>query len=101
MYRQHPDADNLYVETVDVGEEIPRTIVSGLAGLVSMDSLNDRPCVVLCNLKPVKMRGVESCGMLLCASMYAMLLYRRVVHLDVVYVCCIEIIFSVCLRNSE
>lgn len=67
---QHPDADGLYIETVELGEETPRTIISGLAGLVPMEELQDRLGVFLCNLKPVKMRGIESCGMLMCASVY-------------------------------
>lgn len=50
------------------GEE--RTVVSGLAGLVPMEELLDRLGVFMCNLKPVKMRGIESKGMLMCASVY-------------------------------
>uniref|UniRef100_H2YLL3 Tyrosine--tRNA ligase n=1 Tax=Ciona savignyi TaxID=51511 RepID=H2YLL3_CIOSA len=46
----------------------PRTVVSGLAGLVPLDSLQNRMVVCLCNLKPQKMRGIESQAMLLCAS---------------------------------
>ncbi|XP_053310752.1 tyrosine--tRNA ligase, cytoplasmic [Spea bombifrons] len=65
---RHPDADTLYVQAVDVGEENPRTVVSGLVQYVSPDELLGRHVVVLCNLKPQKMRGVESQGMLLCAS---------------------------------
>ncbi len=65
---QHPDAESLLVEKVDLGEETPRTVVSGLAGLVPLEELQDRMGVFLCNLKPVKMRGVESCAMLMCAS---------------------------------
>ncbi|XP_067950678.1 tyrosine--tRNA ligase, cytoplasmic-like [Watersipora subatra] len=65
---KHPDADALFVETVDLGEDTPRTVVSGLAGLVTEESLRDRLGVFLCNLKPQKMRGIESQAMLLCAS---------------------------------
>lgn len=65
---QHPDADSLYVEKVDVGEAEPRTVVSGLVQFVPKEDLQDRLVVVLCNLKPQKMRGIESQGMLLCAS---------------------------------
>jgi len=65
---KHPDADSLYVETVDVGEDEPRTVVSGLAGLVPMEELEGRLGVFLCNLKAVKMRGVLSTAMLMCAS---------------------------------
>ncbi|NP_001004987.1 tyrosine--tRNA ligase, cytoplasmic [Xenopus tropicalis] len=66
--RQHPDADSLYVESVDVGEENPRCVVSGLVQYVPSDQLLGRSVVLLCNLKPQKMRGIESQGMLLCAS---------------------------------
>jgi len=65
---KHPDAESLYVETVDLGEEAPRTVVSGLAGLYPMEQLDGRLGVFLCNLKPVKMRGIESSAMLMCAS---------------------------------
>ncbi|CAD7699885.1 unnamed protein product [Ostreobium quekettii] len=64
----HPDADNLYVESIDVGEEAPRTIVSGLVNYVPIEELKDRRVTVLCNLKPRNMRGVKSHGMLLAAS---------------------------------
>uniref|UniRef100_A0A452QA70 Tyrosine--tRNA ligase n=1 Tax=Ursus americanus TaxID=9643 RepID=A0A452QA70_URSAM len=66
---KHPDADSLYVEKIDVGEAEPRTVVSGLVQFVPEEELQDRLVVVLCNLKPQKMRGVESQGMLLCASL--------------------------------
>lgn len=66
--RQHPDADSLYVEKIDVGEPEPRTVVSGLVQFVPREQLQDRLVVLLCNLKPQKMRGVESQGMVLCAS---------------------------------
>ncbi|XP_046393086.1 tyrosine--tRNA ligase, cytoplasmic [Ischnura elegans] len=65
---RHPDADALYVEKIDVGESEPRTIVSGLVNYVPIEEMKDRFVVVLCNLKPAKMRGVESNGMVLCAS---------------------------------
>uniref|UniRef100_A0A8C7GWS4 Tyrosine--tRNA ligase n=1 Tax=Oncorhynchus kisutch TaxID=8019 RepID=A0A8C7GWS4_ONCKI len=66
---KHPDADSLYLEKIDVGEAEPRTVVSGLVAYVSQEALQDRLVVLLCNLKPQKMRGVESQAMLLCASM--------------------------------
>lgn len=65
---KHPDADSLYVEKIDLGEATPRTIVSGLAKYVPLEEMKDRSVAVLCNLKPAKMRGVESQGMVLCAS---------------------------------
>lgn len=65
---QHPDADSLYVEQIDIGEETPRTIVSGLVKYISAEEMRGRLVVVLANLKPQKMRGVLSSGMVLCAS---------------------------------
>ena len=65
---RHPDAEKLYVEKIDLGEPSPRTIVSGLVDFVPEDAMLNRLVVVLCNLKPAKMRGVESQGMVLCAS---------------------------------
>lgn len=65
---KHPDADALYVEKIDLGEEKPRTIVSGLVNYIPIQEMHNRMVVVLCNLKAAKMRGVESQGMVLCAS---------------------------------
>jgi len=65
---QHPDAEKLYVEKIDLGEPSPRTVVSGLVDFVSVDEMRDRLVVVICNMKPAKMRGVESQGMVLCGS---------------------------------
>ncbi|KRZ10675.1 Tyrosine--tRNA ligase, cytoplasmic [Trichinella zimbabwensis] len=66
--RQHEEAENLFVEEIDVGENEPRTVVSGLAQHYHVDDLCDRFVVVLCNLKPAKLRGILSNGMVLCAS---------------------------------
>ncbi|CAI5518756.1 unnamed protein product [Closterium sp. NIES-64] len=66
---KHPEADSLYVEEVDVGEEGgPRTICSGLVKYIPEADMQDRLVVVLANLKPRNMRGVKSNGMLLAAS---------------------------------
>ncbi|XP_045471491.1 tyrosine--tRNA ligase, cytoplasmic isoform X1 [Harmonia axyridis] len=65
---RHPDADALYVEKIDLGEAQPRTIVSGLVNFIPIEEMKNRMVVVLCNLKAAKMRGVESQGMVLCAS---------------------------------
>lgn len=64
----HPEAENLYVEEVDMGEGKPRTIVSGLVKYCSVESLLNKNVVVLCNLKPRALKGVTSFGMLLCAT---------------------------------
>ncbi|KAK0404367.1 hypothetical protein QR680_017425 [Steinernema hermaphroditum] len=66
--KHHPDADSLYVETIDLGEEKPRTVVSGLVRHVPLDQMQNRLVMCLCNLKPAKMRGIESQAMVMCAS---------------------------------
>ncbi|OMH79494.1 tRNA-aminoacylation cofactor arc1 [Zancudomyces culisetae] len=65
---KHPDADSLYVEQIDVGEEQPRTVVSGLVKYMTLDELIGRKVLVVCNLKPASMRGVKSFAMVLCTS---------------------------------
>uniref|UniRef100_A0A0D3FU05 tRNA-binding domain-containing protein n=1 Tax=Oryza barthii TaxID=65489 RepID=A0A0D3FU05_9ORYZ len=65
---RHPEADTLYVEEVDVGEEQPRTICSGLVNYLPIDQLQDSNVIVLANLKPRNMRGIKSNGMLMAAS---------------------------------
>ncbi|XP_042452459.1 probable methionine--tRNA ligase isoform X3 [Zingiber officinale] len=64
----HPDADNLYVEEIDVGEESTRTVVSGLAKCIPLQQLENRKVCVLCNLKPATMRGIKSHAIVLTAS---------------------------------
>jgi len=65
---KHPDADSLYVEEIDCGEEKPRTVISGLVKFIPEAEMQDRMVVVLCNLKPSKMRGIVSEAMVMCAS---------------------------------
>ncbi|KAJ3313296.1 hypothetical protein HDV04_002280 [Boothiomyces sp. JEL0838] len=65
---RHPDAESLYVEQVDLGEDQPRTVVSGLVKYMTEADLNGKSVVLLCNLKPAKMRGIESQAMVLCAT---------------------------------
>lgn len=55
------------MEKIDLGEAKPRTVVSGLVEFVPKEELQDRLVVLVCNMKPQKMRGVESQAMLLCA----------------------------------
>ncbi|KAJ1920116.1 G4 quadruplex nucleic acid binding protein [Mycoemilia scoparia] len=66
--KKHPDADALYVEEIDCGEEEPRTVVSGLVKYVPLEEMQNRDCIVVCNLKPVAMRGIKSYAMVLCAT---------------------------------
>eukprot|EP00834_Sanchytrium_tribonematis_P008352 NODE_952_length_2925_cov_0.385704.p2 type:complete len:154 gc:universal NODE_952_length_2925_cov_0.385704:838-377(-) len=63
----HPDADGLYISQIEVGSEM-RTIVSGLAKFIPMETLLNTKVMILSNLKTSKLRGVESQGMVLCAS---------------------------------
>ena len=65
--RRHPDAEKLYIETVDLGAET-RTIVSGLVPHYAESELLGRNVVLVANLKPATLRGVESRGMLLAAQ---------------------------------
>ncbi|CAL8069838.1 unnamed protein product [Orchesella dallaii] len=65
---RHPDADSLYVEKIDVGEANVRTVISGLVKHVPIEAMQNRTVVVLCNLKPSKMRGITSEAMVMCAS---------------------------------
>ncbi len=63
----HPDADKLLVITVDVGNQT-KQIVAGIAEHYSPDDLPGKRVLVINNLKPVKLRGVKSEGMLLAGS---------------------------------
>ncbi|OON16492.1 tRNA binding domain protein, partial [Opisthorchis viverrini] len=59
--KKHPDADSLYVEEVDFGPTLGhRTVISGLAGLYPLELLQGRCGAFVTNLKPVRMRGLES-----------------------------------------
>ena len=62
-----PKADKLLVLKVDLGFEI-RTIVSGIALHFSPESLPGKKVVVVANLEPRKLKGIESQGMLLLAE---------------------------------
>lgn len=61
-----PEAESLYLTKIDVGDDV-RSIVAGLANLIAVDDLLGKNVVVLCNLKPAKLRGHLSEGMILCA----------------------------------
>ena len=64
---KHPNADKLYVETVDLGGET-RKIVSGLVPYYRPEELQGRNILLVANLKSARLRGVESRGMLLAAA---------------------------------
>ncbi len=65
--KKHEKADKLLVSKVDIGGEV-RQIVSGIAEHVDPKEFVGKKVVVLANLKPVKIRGVESQGMIICAE---------------------------------
>lgn len=64
---KHPDADKLLVSKIKVGEEV-RQIVSGIASFYSPEEMVGKKLIVVTNLKPIKLRGVLSEGMILAAS---------------------------------
>lgn len=64
---KHPKADKLLVSKIKVGNEV-RQIVSGIAAYYKPEEFKGKKVVVVTNLKPVKLRGVLSEGMVLCAA---------------------------------
>ena len=60
-------ADKLLVSKIKIGDEI-RQIVSGIAKFYSPEEIVGKKVIVVTNLKKVKIRGVESEGMILCAA---------------------------------
>ena len=62
-------ADKLLHLTVDIGEPKPRTILAGIAKYYEPASLIGRKVVIVANLAPRKMRGIESQGMVVAASL--------------------------------
>ncbi|MBQ4443170.1 MAG: methionine--tRNA ligase [Clostridia bacterium] len=63
-----PKAKKLLVSQVDLGEEKPRTIVSGIALYYTPEEMVGKTVVVVANLAPAKLCGVTSEGMILCAT---------------------------------
>ena len=66
--QDHPNADRLLVLTVDLGDGTPRQVVAGIRGSYDAASLIGKLVVMVANLKPATLRGVESQGMVLAAS---------------------------------
>jgi methionyl-tRNA synthetase len=66
--KQHPKADRLLVEQVDMGNGEVRQIVSGIADYYKPEELVGKKVIVVSNLKAAKLRGQESNGMILCAE---------------------------------
>lgn len=65
--KRHENADKLLVSQIKIGDEV-RQIVSGIAKNYKPEEIIGKKVIVVTNLKPVKIRGVESYGMVLCAS---------------------------------
>jgi methionyl-tRNA synthetase len=63
-----PKADKLLLMKVDVAEEQPRQILAGIAQYYEPEKLVGRKVVIVANLKPRKLRGYESQGMVVAAS---------------------------------
>lgn len=64
----HEEADKLFCEEIDIGEDEPRKIASGLRAHYNLEDLEGRRVLVLANLKARKLVGFPSHGMVLCAS---------------------------------
>ena len=63
----HPNADRLLVVKVDIGDE-ERQLVAGMRKWYTPEELVGKKVIVAANLKPARMRGVESQGMMLAAT---------------------------------
>ena len=64
--KEHPNADKLYVIKVDIGGE-ERELVAGIREAYKPEELKDKLVVVVDNMKPAVIRGIESNGMILAA----------------------------------
>ena len=64
---KHPSADRLLVSQINIGKET-RQIVSGIAQFFTPEQMVGKKVIVVSNLKPAKLRGVESQGMILAGS---------------------------------
>ena len=65
--QDHPDADRLYVVIIDLGDRT-KQVVAGIKSFYTKEELVGKQVVVVDNLEPAVLRGVESQGMLLAAS---------------------------------
>jgi aminoacyl tRNA synthase complex-interacting multifunctional protein 1 len=64
----HPESDKLFCEEIDIGENQVRQIASGLRAHYQLDDLVGQRVLVVANLKPRKIAGFISYGMVLCAA---------------------------------
>lgn len=66
---KHPDSEKLWCEHIDLGEDAPRQILSGLRQVYpSEEEMLNRRVLVVCNVKASKMGGLSSAGFVLCAK---------------------------------
>jgi methionyl-tRNA synthetase len=66
--KDHPEADKLYMMHVDLGKLGKRVIVAGMKQHYTIDEIKGKNIVIVANLKPAKIRGITSKGMLLAAE---------------------------------
>ena len=64
---EHPNADRLYVISLDVGDKV-KQVVAGIRGSYQKEDLLGKQVILVDNLEPAVLRGVESQGMILAAS---------------------------------
>lgn len=65
---EHPDSESLFCEEIDIGEDAPRQVASGLRKYCKLEDLQDRMVLVVLNLQPRKMAGFPSNGMVMAAK---------------------------------
>lgn len=63
----HPHADRLYVITLDIGDRT-KQVVAGIRSAYQKEELIGKQVVLVDNLEPAILRGVESQGMILAAA---------------------------------
>lgn len=64
---EHPNADRLYVITLDLGDKT-KQVVAGIRASYTKEDLVGKQVIVVDNLEPAVLRGVESQGMILAAT---------------------------------
>ena len=67
--KQHPDADKLIILQIDLAKEGKRQVVAGMTQFYKPEELVGKKIVLVTNMKPAKLRGVESNGMMLAAEL--------------------------------
>jgi len=66
--KDHPQADKLYMMQIDLGALGKRVLVAGMKQYYSKEEIKGKNIVIVANLKPARIRGIESKGMLLAAE---------------------------------